>query len=246
MSDTLTLKGTLEVGGGACASSCGGGADRSVKTLALRCSTGQVFQTVVETAAPLRISTAGAVGAAFVDLDLLGDLVAIEFLMLRSDAAIMARIGAAEPELTGSGGVFPTLFAGGETLLLSFNGAAVTVTFLVGDQTAAQCVARINAACALAGLATPRASVLTTGQIEIVGIGTGAESTLAVTGGTGATALGFAGTPDDIGEGADVPVNGLYLSEFPQAGTTNPAPPGRVQLSGVAGVTIVAAGRSSV
>jgi hypothetical protein len=243
VTDSLTLKGTLEVGGGACASSCGS-ADRSLRSLALRCSTGQVFQTLVETAAPIRIATAGAVGASFVDLDLLGDLTSIEFLYMRSDAPILVRIGAAEPVLTGSAGTFPTLFAGGETLNLNFNGVAVSVAFLVTDQTAVQCAARINAACALAGLATPRASVLTTGQIQILGLGTGAASTLDVTGGTGAATLGFAGTPSDTGEGADVPLHGTLLIEFPQAGTTSPPPPSRVQVSGVAGIQIVAAGRS--
>jgi hypothetical protein len=42
---------------------------------------------------------------------------------------------------------FPTTFAGGETLVLSIDGGPqVTVTFLVGDQTQANVVSRINAA----------------------------------------------------------------------------------------------------
>ena len=50
----------------------------------------------------------------------------------------------------GSGGTFPTGFAGGETLELAVDGAAsFTTTFTAGAQTAAQAAAEINAAAAL-------------------------------------------------------------------------------------------------
>lgn len=243
MTDTISLKGVLEVGGGSCVSSCGG-ADRSTKSITLRCATGQQFQSAVETAEPIRISTPGAVGAVFTELSLLGDLTAIELLYVKSDQPIMLRIGAARPELTGSGGVFPTGFVGGETLALDFNGAAVLVTFQAGDQSASQVAARINSECALAGLSTPRASVATSGQIAISGLGTGASSTLSVTGGTAAAALGFAALPVANGAGADVPVWGTFIAEFGVAGSL-PAPPAKVQLSGNANVTVVAAGRTT-
>jgi len=243
VTDSISLKGVLEIGGGACVSSCGS-ADRSTKGITLRCATGQQFQSAVETAEPIRISTPGAVGASFVDLSLLGDLTAIELLYVRSDQPIALRIGAASPELTGTGGIFPTLFAGGETLLLDFDGAAITVTFLAGDQSAAQVVARINSACAFAGLPTPRASVATSGQILLLGVGTGTGATLDVLGGTGAATIGFAGTPSALGAGADVPVWGTFICEFGVAGSL-PAPPERVQFSGAANLTIVAAGRTT-
>lgn len=243
MTDTITVKGVLEVGGGVCVSSCGG-ADRSTKSITLRCGTGQQFQSAVMTAEPIRIATPGAPGAAFVDLPLLDTLVSIELLYLKSDQPVVLRIGAAEPELLGTGGTFPTLFAGGETLLLDFDGIVITATFLAGDQTALQCAARINAACALAGLATPRASVQTSGQLAIRGIGTGSGADLSVTGGTGAATLGFAGTPSDTGAGADVPVWGTFLTEFGVTGSP-PAPPARIQVSGNANLTIVAAGRTT-
>lgn len=241
--DTISVKGVLEVGGGACVSSCANG-DRSVKSIGLRCATGQQFQSAVETAEPIRIQTPGGPGSTFIDLSLLGDLTAIELLFVRSDQPIVLRIGADEAELLGVGGIFPTLFVGGETLLVDVNGTLVTVAFLVGDQTAAQCVARINAAFALAGFATPRAEVDTTGQIRLTGIGTGTESTLEVTGGTGAATLGFGTLPSDTGAGADVPVWGTFLAEFGVAGSI-PAPPARVQVSGTANITVVAAGRTT-
>lgn len=243
MTDSISLKGVLEVGGGVCVSSCGG-ADRSTKSIALRCATGQQFQSAVETAEPIRVSTPGVPGASFVDLALLGDLTSIELLYVKSDQPIVLRVGAAEPELSGTGGTFPTLFVGGETLLLDFDGTAVTVTFAAGDQTAAQVAARINAECALVGLATPRATVQTSGQILITGLGTGSGADLSVIGGTGAATVGFAGTPSDTGAGADVPVWGTFLAEFGVTGSP-PAPPARIQVSGNANLTIVAAGRTT-
>lgn len=241
--ESIQIKGTLEIGGGVCVSACSSG-DRSTYSLALRCATGQQYQSAVATAEPIRIATPGVAGAAFVDLALLQQLLAIELLYVRSDQPIVMRIAADEPSITGSGGVFPTLFAGGETLLLDVDGSPLTVTFLVGDQTAAQCVARINAAFALAGYPTPRASVTTSGQIQIDGIGTGAASTLEVTGGTGAAQLGLSGL-SAIGAGADVPVWGTYLTEFGVSGSI-PAVPARIQFSGVANITVVAAGRTTL
>jgi len=221
--------------------------DDTLETLqdpySLRCAP-QVFQGSVGTVTPLQIQTAGLPGALFIDLDLLGDLTAIEFLYFRSDAPCVLRIGAAPAILTGVGGIFPTLFVGGETLLITIDGQPIVVTFLVGDQTAAQCVLRINAACALLGLATPRASVNTSGQIAISGVLTGSAAVVEVTGGTGAAQIGFPGTPSASGAGADVPVYGTFLAEFGIAGSV-PAVPSRIQFSGTAHITVVAAGRTT-
>jgi hypothetical protein len=245
VTDSVALKGTLTIGGGTCVSGgCGGAGDQSVKSLALRCASGQVFQTVVETASPIAISTPGLIGAAFADLDILGDLTSIELLYVRTDRQILLRVGAAPAVVTGVGGLFPTLFVGGETLTLTIDGTPVSVAFLVGDQTAAQCAARINAACALAGLATPRAVVASSGQIAISGVLTGAQGTVVVTGGTGAAALGMTGL-SAVGLGADVPVYGTMLIEFGVAGQTSPPLPSRIQVSGLASITVVAAGTSS-
>lgn len=242
--DALTLTGTLSSGGacGAQVGGCGTSGDVCSNVLALRCSP-MNYQGAVATRSALQVQTPGVPGSSFVDLDVLGDLTGIELLYVKTDAPFVLRIGAAEPVITGSGGTFPTLFAGGETLVVEFDGLSVTTTFLVGDQTAAQCVARINAACALAGLATPRAAVTTSGQIEITGVGTGADSTLDVTGGTGAATLGLAAA-SAIGAGADVPVYGTFLAEFGVAGGV-PAVPERVQFSGSGRLTLTAAGRTT-
>lgn len=238
--NTLTLRGSLDVGLDA---SCGGGCgpnDRDTRALGLRCSTSS-YQSIVMTGAPLRISTPGAVGASFVDLDVLDPLAAIEFLYAKSDQPMILRIGAAAARVLGVGGVFPTGFVGGESLTFTLDGTAVAVAFLAGDQTAAQVAARINAACALLGLPTPRASVDTSGQLAIEGVLTGAQGSVVVTGGTGAAALGLAGR-SAVGAGADVPIYGSYLSEFP----SYPSAPTRVQVSGVGSLSLVAAGRTSV
>jgi len=240
MSASLNLQGSLEVGGD-CSAACSGSGDRTVRRLSLRCSPG-IYQSVVDTPVPLQINTPGLPGASFVDLDVLDALTAIEFLYARTNSKFYLRIGADEALLVGVGGTFPTGFVGGETLLLTIDTVPVTVTFLAGDQTAAQCVARINAACALAGLATPRASLTASLQIQIRGTATGTAAQVSEGGGTGAATLGFPGSPTASGKGADVGVYGTLLQEFP----VFPDAPTRIQVSGQGTIAVVAAGRSSV
>lgn len=240
MTAQLTLKGSLTTGGD-CPAACGGGGDSTVIKLSSRCSPG-FYQSAVSTPVPLVVQTLGLPGVQFVDLDILDSLTAIEFLYVKSNARIVLRIGADEAVLSGTGATFPTGFVGAETLITNIDGISVTTTFLVGDQTAVQVVARINAACALAGLSTPRASVSqSTGQILIRGTATGASSFVQVTGGTGATILGFSGTPIAHGAGADVQLNGTFLIEFP----VSPDAPTRIQVSGQATVQLEAAGRTN-
>lgn len=242
MADQLNLKGSLEFGAGSCASSCASG-DRTTKTLAFACGCGRTFQSAVETPVPLQIQTLGVVGAAWDDLDVLGDLTAIEFLFARSSAGMLLRIGASQAILTAVGGLYPTTFVGAETLNVTIDGVAVAVVFQAGDQTAAQCAARINAACALAGLATPRATVRTDGQLQIDGVLTGTDHAVVVTGGTGAARLGLAGLSAE-GAGSDIPLNGVLVIEFGTKNTT-PAPPARIQVSGVGTLSLVAAGTTT-
>lgn len=243
MPDSISVKGVLEIGGGACVSSCGG-ADRSTKSISLRCATGALFQSAVETAEAIRLATVGAPGTTFVDLPLLEQLTSIELLYVRGDQPVVLRIGAAEPVVTGASGTFPTLFVGGETLLLDVDGTPLSVTFDAADQSAAQVAARINAAFALAGYPTPRASVTSALQLAIEGVGTGASSTLSVTGGTGAATIGLGALPSAQGAGADVPVWGTMLVEFGVTGSL-PYPPARIQFSGTSNLTVVAAGRTT-
>jgi hypothetical protein len=237
VSASITLRGTLEVGGDACVSACATG-DRTTKQLALRCGT-RVYQSSVETPESLQIQTVGAIGNAFIDLDALDQFIAIELLFARSEAPMILRIGALPARLDGVGATFATVL-NAETLLVTIDGVPVVVTFVVpGDTTAAAIAARINAAAALAGLPTPRAEVLASGQLRISGVLTGGAGTVAVTGGTAATKLGYPGTPSAVGAGEDVRIFGSFFAEFdPQAA------PARIQVSGTGRLTLLAAGRT--
>lgn len=239
MAETVSLQGSLEVG----AQVSGGCGPQDVHRHDLELLVDPAYyESIVNTPAALRIETAGAIGAAWEDLDVLDDLVAVELLYLRSSAPIRARIGAAAAAVEGVAGTFPTGFGGGETLLLTIDALPqFTTTFDVADQSAAQVAARINAAAALAGHPTPRASVLSTGQLRIEGVATGKEGSVAVGGGTGAATLGLTGLTA-VGSGADVDIKGTFLCEFPRY---QEGAPQRVQLSGVATVKVFAAGRTT-
>ena len=240
---TVNLRGNLEVKGAGCVSSCGaaGSGDRHVQSLSLSgaCNT-ESFQTIVCSPTPIQVSTAGAVGAAYADLDILDSLVAIELLLIETTTHMQLLINASEAQLVGSAGTFPTSFVGGETLLLDIDGTTFTTTFDAADQTAVQVAARINAAAALAGLATPRAVVTSGGQIQINGTVTGAAGSVEVTGGTGAATLGLSGSV--AGLGSELDVDGIFLARFPRY----PNAPTRIQVSGQGSLTLTAGGRSSV
>lgn len=208
-------------------------------------STGQRYFEAVASAQP-ELATPGAVGAAFEDLDPLDGLSEIQLLFLRSSAQVVLRFYALPAEAQAVGGIYPTAFGGGEQLIAVIDGVTVTTTFDIADQSALQCAARINAACALAGLATPRASVVG-GQLHIDGlataVGSGGVGQLSFSG-TGSTRLGLAaGTSPTITEaqGQDVTVDGLALFELPRTGSRILT---KVQVSGQASLDVVAAGRS--
>lgn len=239
---SITLRGSLEVSG-SCVSGCStGSSDRHVLALAFSECGSRIFDAIVE-APSVRIATAGAVGQAWEDLGVLESLSQIELLFLQVlyGAQAMIRIGAAPAELLGAGGVFPSGFGGGETLNVTIDGTALAVVFDVADQSAAQVAARINATAALAGLTHMPASVDASGQLLLTGVLTGAQGAIAITGGSGAAAIGYAGTPSAAGEGADVSLQGIYLAEF----WRYPDAPTRVQISGNATIKLLAAGRSA-
>jgi hypothetical protein len=242
MSTSIALVGTLSIGGDLCGpcSPLGGGSSQNVRAISLGpCGIdGDYYQSVVTTGAALVIATAGAIGDTFEDLDLLEDLTAIEMLYVKTRGPLILRVGAAAARILGSGGTFPTGFAGGETLNVDIDGTSVPVVFAVGDQSAAAVVARINAAAALVGLPTPRASVHANGQVQIDGVLTGPQGSVEVTGGTGAATLGLSGS-EAVGSGSDFRINGLALLQFDKA-----APPSRVQVSGSGTLELVAAGRA--
>lgn len=238
MSASINLKGSLEASGDGCSSSCGsGGGDRALKSLALRCSP-SFYQGAVQTDLPVSVQTAGLPGAAFVDLPILEQLTAIELLYVKTTAPIVFRIGADVARMLGVGGTFALV--GAETLNLEIDGVPVAVVFSAGDDTAAECAARINAAAALAGLPTPRVTVVG-GQLQIESVLTGQDGDVEVVSGTGSALLGLTNGEIELGAGADVRIYGTGLWEF----DPSPNAPTRVQVSGQGQITLLAAGRTS-
>lgn len=234
------MGGNIEIVGQiiAGANGCGGCSGDSTKVQALALGCAQAYSgAVVSTDVPLQISSP----LAFVDLPLLEQLGAIEFLFMKTTAPLLVRIDAHEAELLGIGGVFPTGFVGGETFQFEVDAfAPVNVAFLVGDQSAAQVAARINAAAMLLGYTFLPASVDTSGQLKLKGVATGAEGSIDVTGGTAQAALGFTAITNDTaeGEGRDEPIGGMFLVEFEKARA-----PTRIQVKGTSSqVTLMAAG----
>lgn len=201
------------------------------------------YQSVVSSQQPLQVLTQGIPGAEFVDLDILDGFVAIELLVARTTSKLFLRIGADVARVLGVGGTFPTGFGGGETLSLAFDSPfaiPILTTFDAADQTAAQVAARINAALALAGLPTPRVTVAASGELQIESVLTGSEGSVLVSSGTALGTLGLT-TGTTFGTGADIPVQGDLLIEFPR----DTDAPARIQVSGQGTITLLAGGRTS-
>ena len=99
--------------------------------------------------------------------------------------------------LTGSGGTFPTGFAGGETWDITLDGVLTTVTFLVADQLLNDVVNRINST--FTGLGRP-AIATAVGELVLTSTTTGSGSNLTVENNAVATTLGFTGGATDTGD----------------------------------------------
>lgn len=212
-------------------------------------ASGEVYYQAEAHSQPV-IATAGLVGSIFQDLDALDGLTQIELLWLRTSAEIALRLYAIPASLQAVVGSFPTGFGGGETCTITIDGTAVLVTFDILDQSAAQCAARINAACAIFGLATPRATVVS-GQLRIDGIATAVLPAgigqITVTPGAPAITLGIDSTTSPTTE--DAQGSDIYLGpgvfgpcEFPKTGSNLLT---KVQVSGQATLNVRACGRSS-
>lgn len=98
---------------------------------------------------------------------------------------------ATHAQIDGTGAVYPTGFFGGETLTFTLDGTPVSISFDVLDQTLAQVINRINAACALLGFPTPIAQNTGSGQLRIKSATTGTSSVVQITGGSGRATLGL-------------------------------------------------------
>jgi hypothetical protein len=108
---------------------------------------------------------------------------------------VSATFTATAATVTGIGGVFPTLFVGGETLTIGYDGTPdFTVTFLAADQTALQVAARINAYAGFAFADVSGGQVRFTsiqrGQGAQVRIVSGSAGVLTALGLTAATTIG--------------------------------------------------------
>lgn len=235
MTCALTLQGQIIAGGPNGCGGCGDALTQKTLGLAFGCSQ-TIYQAISGTECAVAIATPGAAGDSFIELPAASPIGEFQLLVVKASAPVVLRIGAAAAELLGSGGTFPTLFAGGETFAFTVDGLAVAVTFTAGAQTAQQVVNQINAAAALAGLAFLPAFLQSNGQVGLRGVATGAAGSVDIT--TANATIGFA-SASALAEGAgqDLDVQGILLLQFP----ANDAPE-RIQISGTAQVEILVAG----
>ncbi len=115
------------------------------------------------------------------------------FVLNVAGTSTTATFNATAATVTAGAGTYPTLFAGGETLTLGYDDATnFTVTFLAGDQTITQVVARINAYAGftMAAEVDPDQFSLTgikrgtAGQVRVVSGSPGVLTTLGLTAAT--------------------------------------------------------------
>lgn len=246
MSKNVSIRGSLLVSEGACG---GCSSDQSTKPLSLGgssgcCDAGLSYDHAV--AFSTAIATVGLPGAAFVDVPALDAFTAIEFLQIESTARIRIRANPTRPQLTGAaplpaGGVV----AGAATFTVADQGGVqyvATVNFTAAQDTPALVVAAINGALAAAGAPIPAGGLakLSGTTLVIVAPGTGPSAFVQLA----------AGAPADLGLGValvkvsgtaqDLPdTEGLVVLQFPRS----PNAPTKIQVSGVATLDIVAAGR---
>lgn len=146
----------------------------------------------------------------------LGDVQLARFVYVEAEGDIAVSFGgvaATAATLTGAGGVFPTGFAGGETVDWDVDGTAITTTFEAADQTVNQVVARMNASAALVGLPTP-ITVATLGQIVMTSPTTGSTSTLEVTDDANSQRIGLGGGISDTGSNSTPGTSALTLKRM--------------------------------
>jgi len=237
----LELSGFIRAGGDGCGCAGAGG---GTEQLGLLCGSG-TYQSIIDTPTPIRLLTTGSVGDEFVDVDMLAGFTSIEFLYLKSNAPVAIRIGAAAAALTSSVLVSPVVFSGGEVFDVTIDGTLVSTTFLAGGLTLAAIANLINASAAGLGLPTPRVAV-SGSSLVISGVETrydaiSGEGAVVIGSGTANTLLGYSTAQAAYAAGEDVTFSGSAMFEFQRY----PNAPARIQASGQASVTILAAGRTS-
>jgi hypothetical protein len=246
--ETVSVSGTTTIGGSSCGGCSGSGGCSEAIALggAGACAGGLTYESAI--AAPVTVSTAGLVGQNWVDLPVASGFTAIEYLQLATSSKVRLRFNPTRPQLVGS---VALPLAGVQSGTLNFTvttdggvASPVAVTFTAGQSTPALVALAINVAVAAAGVQPPAdgpvARVSGLGVLTLVnpGIGPLAVLTLAA----GANVLLGLGTAQVIVEGtsSDTPdIEGLWISQFPRS----PNAPVRVQISGVASIDLVVAGR---
>jgi len=237
---SISLNGFLSVGGSGCGG-CGGGGtngDGCVEQLDARC--GLSFESAVR--GSMTVRTEGMPGDVFVPVAFVENLIGIEFLYAKTSGPMVLCLGS-EPAKLVSDPFSTTGFTGGEAMLIDFQGTDVTINFEAGDQDLNAVVNRINAAFALLGIATPRASA-EGGRLVITGTACSVDPN-----DLEASTLVAAAYPAPINfanqfavpVGSEIQVNGTLLVELP----SYPAGPTSLQVSGQGSIEIIAAGRSS-
>lgn len=122
-----------------------------------------------------------------------GPVTLAKLIYIESDLEIEVSFGggtATSASVTGVGGVYPTLFSGGETLLLEVDGGGlITVIFDVADQSLAQVINRTNSFSVLNGQGVIAFDAA--GELRLTSPTTGTSSEVDIQGGTGAATLGL-------------------------------------------------------
>lgn len=226
---TLQINGAVVVGDGACGPCDDAGSSKTVG-LGLQCPN-LAFGHVASTDSPFQLSSA----LEFVDIGLLQQFSAIEFILLQTEGSdLEVRLGAAPAEVLGSSYANPTVNQEAE---LAVDGApTVTTVFDLVINNVAEAVNTINAAFSLAGQPPP-ASVVG-GLIQITGVATGTvDGSVDIQTGNALGALGLA-VGVSPGAGQDIQIGPIWLQLFARS----PNAPTRIQLKGTGRVSILAAG----
>jgi hypothetical protein len=230
MAQQLQVRGFLLPNAG-CADGCAGAAPSS-------CPWELTLRNCVETFQQARQADFPVVTVPneYVELFALGTFTQVEFLAVKTSGPLTLRLNG-EPAKVSTTNLWPTVDLTGQTLLFTVDGVAVSVLFGAGDDTQAEVIARINAAAVFAGASWLVASLVSS-QVQISGKKTGAQGSLSAFTGTAAADLGLDVVAARVGTGADVPVDGLWLTQFGR----NPYAVRRVEVSGVGTMSVLAAG----
>lgn len=235
MSQTLTAKGYIYPPGAGFGGNCGGCADSSaaVAPFELVLGRGCGGESYLQARSGQAHVQTGVLD--YVPLPLTQDFSSIQLLAVRSSAPITLRLrGHGAKAVTAAS--WPTAILAGQLLGFTLDGVPVALTFGVGEDTALEAAARINAAAALSGLTYYPARV-ELGQVVIEGAETGPQGALSPFTGSAAVTLGLDAFVGAQGGGSDVQVEGLFVAQFPRLGELT-----RVEVNGTASVSVLAAG----